>query len=841
MFKVTWDKETGGVLLHSRIVEGTLGTSPRPVFWEELDLLKLNEFGWSYPHSDEPLLWAVNKQYWYRGELMFEAKGANIYDPATIVFQEGKERMKLRPIDVKKMVELNKEYMFLLESEAIEFIRETFMQYARARKSIERVAANQLDYEAMAAKMSAKHKQKMAIVKEDCDSFDIMPLETAEAEGRKVFHTTKIDKFLASFSGGKDSQVVLDLCTRAIPSTEFEVIYSDTGYELPPSLKLYDQIQQHYKSLFPDLKFSIARNHESVLNYWDKIGTPSDTHRWCCSIMKTAPLYRMMKVEGSNKQAKVLTFDGVRAEESTKRSNYSRIGKGVKHDTVINASPILHWSSIEIFHYIWEHKLPINEAYRRGMTRVGCLICPFSSEWNDMISSRCYKERLQPFLSRVEKMTSLSGVKDVQEYIKSGNWKRRAGGRGLSFPSSMEILKAKPHLVLKLINPQESFLTWLRAVGTFNAVKNGNDYISGELSYKKVIFPFSISISPDNIQKISFENTSNEPVLQGLLKRAGYKASFCIHCEACEVECPTGALRINSSISKIDKSMCISCGKCLNFHDYGCLTAASLAVTGQNKEHHMKLISYNNFGMNAGWVDVYFSDPETFFTENLAGLNKDEQMPSFSKWLQQAGIIADTKNKEITELGKLLADTYMDNPDLTWQIIWINLSYNSPIAAWYNWGIEWNRYLTQQDIEEAVLNDYSDNSKTTVHNVVYAFARTLKESPLGEMGLYSAINKTQYHKKGFETIEREALAYSLYKYAEVKGIHSLRISDLYSADNQIGTFREFGITKSTLEKLLRSLNSDDERVLIAELNMGLDSITLKEELSPYDCLKKLLE
>lgn len=43
MYKITWDKETGGVKLHSRIVEGTLGTSPRPVFWEELDLLKLNK------------------------------------------------------------------------------------------------------------------------------------------------------------------------------------------------------------------------------------------------------------------------------------------------------------------------------------------------------------------------------------------------------------------------------------------------------------------------------------------------------------------------------------------------------------------------------------------------------------------------------------------------------------------------------------------------------------------------------------------------------------------------------------------------------------------------------
>ena len=148
MFKIQWDKETGGVKLSSRIEEGTLGTSPRPVFWEELDLLKLNEMGWKYPHCEEPLLWAINKQYWYQGELVFEAKGANVYDAATIVIQPGYETMTLKPVNVKKMLERTKDNMFLLESEAIEFIREVYVQYARARKTVERVKAPQLDIEA---------------------------------------------------------------------------------------------------------------------------------------------------------------------------------------------------------------------------------------------------------------------------------------------------------------------------------------------------------------------------------------------------------------------------------------------------------------------------------------------------------------------------------------------------------------------------------------------------------------------------------------------------------------------------------------------------------------------
>ena len=417
MYKITWDKETGGVLLHTRIVEGTLGVSPRPVFYEELDLLGLDKFGWKYPHSEEPLLWAVNKQYWYRGELMFEAKGANIYDAATVVFADGKAGIKinLKPVDMAKMLKRNRENLFTLEREAIEFIYETYNQYAKARKSVSKVAANQLDYEALAKRIEAKKKQKMAIVKEDCDSFEIMPLDTAEEQGRKIYQTTKIDRFLASFSGGKDSQVVLDLCTRAMPSTEFEVIYSDTGYELPPSLELYEEVQKLYHERFPDLRFRTARNHAPVLDYWDKIGTPSDKHRWCCAVMKTAPLYRALQEDGVSH--KFLAFEGVRAEESVKRQGYERIGRGVKHNNVINARPILNWNTTEIFLYLFLHNLPINPAYRVGKPRVGCLICPFSSPWDDMIVNRNYSKELSPFLERLVTIAKQRKIPNLNEYI----------------------------------------------------------------------------------------------------------------------------------------------------------------------------------------------------------------------------------------------------------------------------------------------------------------------------------------------------------------------------------------------------------------------------------------
>ena len=179
MFKISWDKETGGIKLSSRVDKDTLGISPRPVFFEELDLLKLNELGWKYPKSKGPLLWACNKQYFYRGKFVFEVKGANIYDAATVFLQPDAKDLQLEPINLNAMLENCKDEMFLLESEAIEFIRGIYLQYSTANKSVKQIKANELDYEVLAAKIEKQTKQKMAIVKQDCDSFDIIPLDNA--------------------------------------------------------------------------------------------------------------------------------------------------------------------------------------------------------------------------------------------------------------------------------------------------------------------------------------------------------------------------------------------------------------------------------------------------------------------------------------------------------------------------------------------------------------------------------------------------------------------------------------------------------------------------------------
>lgn len=836
MYKIVWDKENNGIILTLNSNDETLNIAPRPVFYEELDLLGLNKY-WKYPKSKEPLLWACERRYFYFGEKILEVKGGNIYDEPEIILEEKYKNINLVPINIDLLIEKNKSSMFLLEYEALEFINDVYRKYSKNPKEIN--IHSQIDYDKLAEIQEERTKIKHAVIKEDCDSFDIMPLSEAEDLGKKIVHSSKIEMFISSFSGGKDSQVVLDLVSRVIPPSEFSVIYSDTGYEIPPSLEIYEETKEIYQKKYPEMNFYLSRNHQDVLFYWDKMGPPSNIHRWCCTVMKTAPLYRLLKlISNKNRQAYILTFDGIRAEESIRRAKYERIGKSVKHNNVINASPILNWNSTEIFLYIFKNQLLLNSAYRNGLTRVGCVLCPFSSNWNDNINAKLYKETIRPFEEKIKNVVDKSGVKDIDNYIKEGNWKIRAGGRFIENESILNILELKPNFKAIIANPSENILEWFKVLGKLQ-YSLVNDNIQGYINYDNRIKSFSITYL-NNSAIIEFYEVTNDIIFISLLKKVLNKITFCIHCESCEVECPTGALQVVPSV-KIIESKCIHCYKCINFNPKGCVITNSITITeGNNMNSKKKSINrYNNFGFRNQWLFNFFNSIEDFFSTNH-GLNVKNQIPSFTNWLIDSQIM-EISSKKITETGSILKDIYKENQRLAWEIIWINLANNSEICNWYSRTINYIKKYSLKEIEELLQNDYSDYSTTTLINAYSSLKNTFKESPLGDeilVGISLKKDNVQYiYRQEHKNISLLSVAYSLYKYAEKNERYNLRVSEFYNENQSHGIYKEFGLSKEKFETILRSLKEEKNRVLNVELNMGLDNINLRQDLKAIDILK----
>lgn len=849
MFKIVWDKEYNGVRLTMSSAGEALNISPRPVFYEELDLLGLEKQGWQYPRVKAPLLWACERRYFYKGEVVLEVHGGNMFDRPTITITDAGQNLTLEPINIARLREINEDSMFIIEHEAMNFINETYRRY----KGLADVAKKNpdADFQQLAALQSKRTKEEHVVIKESCDSFDIMPLSEAERQGKAPILSSKVEMFIASFSGGKDSAVMLDLVSRVVPPEDLIVIYSDTGYELPTSIKLYEEVQAHYKKLYPDLHFYTARNHQPVLYYWDKMGSPSRIHRWCCAVMKSAPLAKLLKeISGKDKQPNVILFDGVRAEESEARSGRARIGKNVKHNNMINVSPILEWSSTEIYLYILFNNLPSNSAYRQGLSRVGCVLCPYSSGWSEDLCGRLYPQTLEPFVNHIRQNLKQSKVSGIDNYIKDGKWKMRAGGRSLQSESNVRFVATSPDFVAILNNPRENILVWLNVLGK-TTISGNNNHINGKLIYQKIIFNFEITDDGKQQTFILHNIDANDVVFIGRLKRVLYKAVYCVHCEVCEVECPSGALSVVEKVS-VNTNKCVHCYKCLEFHDKGCISAASITTSDVNMLNSQSMETkksginrYNDgMGLREKWLEKYFDTYPTFFDNDEHGLNPRFQIPPFVNWLRESEIL-NLENKTISDIGLLLEKKYRLEPTIIWEIIFINLCYNSEICKWFYSHINYSRTYTKEEMDVILQDSYPDLQDRTLSNPFNSLLNTFKESPLGKEQIVANLikekGKISLIRLPYNDLSLCATAYSLYRYAEQVERKRLTISEFYQEGQTDGIYRQFGIERTALERKLRSLQEDSNRVLTVELNMGLDNILLRDDLNAKDILNLFLK
>jgi len=561
--------------------------------------------------------------------------------------------------------------------------------------------------------------------------------------------------------------------------------------------------------------------------------------------MKSAPLaLKMKEISGKNKQPHAILFDGVRAEESHNRANRAKIGRNVKHNNIINVSPILYWNSTEIYLYLLSYNLPINQGYRNGLSRVGCVICPYSSSWSEDLCGKLYPDTANPFIGKIRDVLTKSKVSGIDNYIKLGNWKMRAGGRDIESDSSINIIATTPNIKAVLNNPQEELFTWLTVLGKYNCTEN-NGIIIGDLKYKKQIFRFEMTKN-ENCIVVDFKNVGDEILFLSHLKKVLYKSTHCVHCEVCEVECPTGALSV-MPMTTINENKCNHCLKCLDFDGKGCVMASSINISTNNnymKTSKTGINRYNDgMGLREAWLQKYFNNCDNFFEDDNHGINVQYQIPPLVNWLKEAEILQPS-NKLISECGKFLAKNYASKPTIIWEIIFANLCKNSEICNWFQSHIEFNRTYLKAEMEVILQESYPELKDRTIKNPFNSLLNTFKESPLGKevsVGVHCHVDKKPaLIRQPYNDISPVSVAYSLYRYAEKNKRYNLTVSEFYDKNQTEGIYRQFGISRERFETILRTLKEEKNRVLNADLNMGLDNINLREDLTSMDILKMLL-
>lgn len=230
-----------------------------------------------------------------------------------------------------------------------------------------------------------------------------------------------------SFSGGKDSTVVSDLVMCALSNPKILHVYGDTTLEFPFTLDYVSRFQSSHRGT----PFMVAKNKEKDFEQLCQvIGPPSRVMRWCCTIFKTGAITRKIQVLFKNRP-EVISFQGIRRQESASRSKYERESSQSKIAKQKVLAPIIDWSDFDVWLYMLTQGLDFNDAYRYGYSRVGCWCCPNNSDWSEFLSSIYMPQQYDRFQQMLVSFARQIGKPDPEDYIREGKWKARQGGNGL--------------------------------------------------------------------------------------------------------------------------------------------------------------------------------------------------------------------------------------------------------------------------------------------------------------------------------------------------------------------------------------------------------------------------
>ena len=758
MYSYIFDRKTRGYLLTTQTGK-YVASEIRPVFAPELSLTGLGRYFEYDRHETRPLLWGMKNTYLIADvDEKGEPCGRKVAQLNNT--QYGKPlniqtffdgKVKLEPVDVEGMVAANAPIMDIVIADAKRRTKELYDE------SIKR-----------------------------CDIAYI------------------------AFSGGKDSVALLDICHRALPLS-VPVVFSDTDMELPDTYKVLDEIEARY----PEREFITAKAEMSALESWRIFAPPSRAIRWCCSVHKSTPALMYLKKKLRKSEIKALAFVGVRGDESYSRSFYEDASDGAKNASQLNRMPILDWGAHELWLYIFVNDLIINCAYKKGLNRVGCLMCPESSEKYEWFVNKVYPRELKPYGDIIIGTSAkhFGSTTEKSEYIGKRHWQARRSGivlrETLTPPleenAGLTVTFQSPHFT------KELFYEWIKTLGTVvkeketerQLLKLPNSLDDG------IPFVYRAPYTGGGLVSFEFHSQAEQAAMMPLIRSLLKKVSGCVGCQSCEAECNFGAITVEDGKLRVNGDKCIKCHGCYEIQN-SCWRYRSMYKPENSNSVANEFARYNNFGLREAFIDALLERGSTFFHWDSEHPIGDKKVDACKKWLPQAMIV--TKDRKPTKLVELFRDKPLH--EIAWEFVWIALANNSQLINWYCVTAEIDERKEVQSLLESLQESYPITTNAKDRRLD-ALKNTADESPLG--GESNAVMLPEYKGKRVVALTRKAkdvhpltILYGLYLIADLAQRGSFTVRELLTADADsafVSPLVAFGIAPDTFKKQCEGLRT----------------------------------
>lgn len=772
MYSYTYDSMSGGIVLNS--TPTVFSKEPRPVWAHEMDLLGFNNY-WDYDStSEEPYMWAESNMYWYRGVLIAKTKGGDLYtvpelQPARL--EDGSipfskiDGDSLYPVDLHAMCEKNKDLLAIIEDTTVKKIVKEYEKFK-----------------------------------------------------------SKLDIFHVAFSGGKDSAVLLDLVKKALPIGSFVVIFGDTGMEFPDT---YAAVEQAKKQCEKDgTPFYISNSHFNPDESWQLFGPPARVLRWCCSVHKSTPqTLKMREITGKDNYIG-MDFVGVRAHESLTRSKYEYENFGKKQKGQYSYNPILEWTSAEIWLYMFMNDVPINDAYKKGNSRAGCLFCPMSGGASDYFRRCAYPAEVDKYVEHIRTSYSAIDEKAAESYVRNGGWNARKNGRDLANnPFRCVESTSGDYITITVVNPSTDWKEWIKTIGDCYETTDGYG-----VSWKGMTYRFAVSEKENGYvvylpQAISKEN----PQFVKLFRQVFRKASYCAGCRVCETNCRNGSIKFIDG--KLQITNCIHCHQC-HLIDSGCLLFHSLRHPQGGGKSMKSLNSFADHAPKRDWLVSFFDLKDDFFTEHSLG---PMMYDMFRRFLRDAGL---NEKNHFTPFAELV-DKIGWESETALGLMMVNLAMDNPQIAWYVKSLDIGFYYERSQVEDMLVA--LEVKPKDAKSIVKSYKRIMS-TPFGATLNFGYVtDEDDIVRLKWTVSDNRVFLYALYRFAEKCNLNKeFNVTYLFDEDTDrdaVSPVRLMGLyDEEELKSILLGLSARYPGYINATYTNDLKTITLRDK-SAADVLK----